>query len=354
MSNSNFSPFESNQSATILYYQSFSTGNHGGTKRSRQIAHSLRIAKKSVVEVVPEKSFFILASALLKFPFYFVRYFRYGLTVRGLIKASILHDTLCKLVNVASDIVVETDRNRGILLALVAARLGLRVTACPHNVEFLVPDRSAGNAFRNLAALQRCEIGAFRAANRILAISHFDKAVIDCLVECCELLPFRPVEADAARLEAIRRSRVTRSRTGTVLCLGSVGNPPTMAAFQKYLPDLAGVLDGKVKLVVAGTGTESLRPQLPAVTVLGAVSDAELTSLLERADVAVIPVRQTSGFLTRLAELNAAGLPTIVLGEYLDASLSSYDNMHHVLSINQCVEKINALMAIYPDRAVIQ
>jgi hypothetical protein len=217
-----------------------------------------------------------------------------------------------------TSVMMEVAPNRDIVLANVLASLKVPFTAWPHNVEFMVPGQHQ-SYFRSRPAAFAAELRAYRAAQSVQTISRFDAFVLRALgLSNVAVTPYEPPEEDRQALDAIREARRSSRKQG-ILMLGSIGNPPTREGMTRLLQMIAARNDGR-RYVLAGYGTEALKPLAPPrVEVLGSVSADRLRDLMIQTEALLIYQPPTSGMLTRMVEAATAGIPTYVMGGYLQA-----------------------------------
>ena len=237
---------------------------------------------------------------------------------------------------------------------------GSKVVVLPHNIEFLVPDREVLSRFRSYRGLRETELFIFQGADKVFTISKFDSAIVESIGGIAQCLSYWPCKEDESALLRIRDKRKSRrARTHTAVCVGTIHHGPTRRGFEAYLPILAEELGSKYQVLVLGNGTEALSNKIPNVKVLGTVSAEILAEVLEDVDFAVIPVLQTSGMLTRLSDLNCAGVPILCLGDHVGVQLISDDNIkilnqrNLILSIVEAfplVAEISARLSAGPSR----
>lgn len=197
----------------------------------------------------------------------------------------------------------------------VAHRLGVPYVLFPQNIEFLV--RGAKLPDPGLEFVRETE--AIRGAVQVACISDQDAAICETFNENVLLVPYRPSELELQRLDLVGVRRETTPRAG-YLALGSAMNSSTHPGFLAVVRLLRERGVPPDEILVAGYGTEMLRGALETeCVVMGGVEPAVLDDLLARCHGVVVHQRQTSGFLTRLVELNRCGVPVLVAGGYRQA-----------------------------------
>jgi len=163
-------------------------------------------------------------------------------------------------------------------------------------------------------------LDAYRNAERIFTISELDKAVLQCLGLSAVCFPyFPPKEVCSFLLNVARERQVANKRF--VLLLGSVINPPTKAGMEALIQELRGSKAVTYDVRVAGYGTNKLDYLAsPRIEICGEVSSDKLRELLVGCEFVLMKQNQSSGFATRLIELNLCEVPVIVIGDYIQAN----------------------------------
>jgi glycosyltransferase involved in cell wall biosynthesis len=126
-------------------------------------------------------------------------------------------------------------------------------------------------------------------------------------------LPYFPTQKTHADLQKICSLRRKTSSDGSVLFLGTFGNPPTASAMLQTINQYKR-RQRDFEIVLAGFGTERILKQvdLPfGVRVAGQVSDEELVRLLATCRFALAHQSSGTGALTKLAEFLVADVPVI-------------------------------------------
>lgn len=301
---------------------------HGGTLRSMQIREALNERIEDVCEI--EFDYQLKRASLLRaiplLSLSVLKKLSDGLTLPGLLKLISLRAQVRSKVERGSVVFLETCGINSILLGMALRMHGCRVVSFPHNIEALVRGVNT-RMVRDEFSWMRFEVELYRVSSGVYTISEFDCAVLGCFGVSAECFPYFPSSSRLKWLEGIRELRSESSKSTNLLLFSSVNNPPTRIAVADFLNDFLNA-DGlsDFKLVVAGRGTDQFRSQASSqVEVLGEVSNDVAESLQVDADLSIIPALQTTGFLTKLIENNLMRLPSLVLGDYLQAqSLEDY------------------------------
>lgn len=316
------------------------SNRHGGVRRTSQISESLKSRYRSnyfcldiySAKTKPIKTLALLVLNILPF---LSLVFGSSLDCRQSISAIIL------LFKIRSYLKLNCIRPEALVFACETCYPGpsLPIThylqllnystiVFPHNIEYLVPG-SVGRFRENLALrskLFQIEMNVMRNSKKVLTISPFDSAILQCLSVNAELFPYYPSEADLQNIYTVRTSRKLRkhscSNSKSFLVLGNVHNPPSFEGMSDVLSLISSSKEFKnFNFVVAGYGTDKLQAYSQSnISVLGAVSSSKLMTLLVNCEAALISQSQTTGMLTRLVELNLSMVPVIMASAYLQAS----------------------------------
>ncbi len=296
---------------------------HGGVKRSNQIR-----------EVLSESGFSFLTfprtkEAALRLAFRYPHLFAFhvlawlvrsiflGLTLKGVFyltaHAIFLHRATRK--GKPDLIALELSAGHNMLIGRLIWEMRVPYICLPQNVEFLVPNQRTPY-FRNARQSFEWEREAYRHAHMNFAISNFDASVIASLGANATVLWYYPIRSDAERFSRISTHRKCRGKSSFFLILGTVHNPPTRIGMEALLRSISSKPD--ISFIVAGFGTEELsRYESRNIQILGGVTDDILDNLLRETEGVVISQIQTSGFLTRIVDLNLCSVPIYFVTQYL-------------------------------------
>lgn len=190
-----------------------------------------------------------------------------------------------------------------------------------HNVEFLVPREQY---HPNSGIDYELERDAMRHALHCVTISESDARIARIFSRSVSVLPYYPSAKDCDRFDSIRTARRKRGPDmlpASVAVMGTVANWPTLVGMRELANWLGQASDdgADVEFRIVGYNTERYFSDCGRCRVLGSVSDAELDRVLVASTSVVIHQAPTSGFLTRLVELNLAGVPVAVNDDYEQA-----------------------------------
>lgn len=149
-----------------------------------------------------------------------------------------------------------------------------------------------------------------------LFISKLEAGLVGGLGLTAGYYPYLPVGAIRDRLISIRQKRAnTRQEAGLFILIGTASYGPIRKACQWLIQQARDHgLPGGVRIIVAGSGTETLlKPEesVSGIELKGWVEQEEMDELLLRARAVLVPQRFGFGVPTRIAELSCAGLPAI-------------------------------------------
>lgn len=218
------------------------------------------------------------------------------------------------------DFLWENTNDRDMLYLLKAT--GHRVIGMPHNIESLVRGKSAIALGAEVANLRHCDA--------VFTISKEETWLLRLMGLNAHYLPYYPPQAAESFLLAIRRKREQRipKSCNVFTLLGSATNAPTRSGMQALM-DYAATQDLPFKLIVAGYGTESLKPVTNSQIIFrGTLSNEELEKLLIDVDGVIIFQPPTTGALTRIPEMLLAGIPVF-------ANFNAVRNYFNISGIEQ-------------------
>jgi len=211
-----------------------------------------------------------------------------------------------------------------------AANAGVPIVYDAYNCEFLLksqmlPDTQTGR--RLLEEVRQTEGGASRSSALVLSVSAEDCQNLQTLYGTpsdrfvmvhngvdLPRVPFTPIAVRQRNrerwLDALRRRGAGRGLTALATFIGSWHLPNNEAALS--IVELARSLP-EVGFLLVGSHTGSLRriPLSSNVFLLGEVSDAVKTTVLETVDVALAPLMTGSGTNLKVVEYLAAGIPVV-------------------------------------------
>lgn len=314
---------------TVVHLSSslWSAQRHGGVRRSEQIVHDIgrvydelpvlscsRITRTwrvrpTVALPTAWRALCLLLQGVLS-PRGFVRYLTYGTSIAQFLathKPGLVTLELCPGVSmIAGDIV---------------RRSGVPYVVFPQNLEFLVPSPRPEVTFRNFVGAYEIEALLYRQARKVFAISGFDATILKCMGVDAGVWSSYPPEEDVVRFAKIRDARQANAADRSeVLVLGTAINPPTHAGMSALLHAVRTSSSWTHRINVVGFGTDTLdNGGSPYINIVGPVANDALDDLMIRSAFALIYQPPTTGFLTRLVDLNLAGIPVAVIGGYQQA-----------------------------------
>lgn len=232
----------------------------------------------------------------------------------------------------------------------VASLLKVPIIGLPHNLESLVPFQKSLHTKKEGLEWLNEELNLLKFCNAIFTISREENWLLTLLNYKARYLPYFPtLEVEKYYLDI--RSKRDVSEKQFFLLLGTVSNPPTRQAFIdliEYFND--NTLDHVVK--ICGFETESLKSQIALtnenIELVGSVNQDHLTNLLIHCKGLIINQRPSSGALTKISELQVAGIPTLANA----LALRSYYNipgLYSYASLNDLKKLMEADNLYAPD-----
>jgi len=312
----------------ILHFSVFlgQAKRHGGVKRSEQLAEMLSVFDTISINpyvALKQATFIIFRNPLiliesLVFGLYLLLF--HGLGLLGFIKFVLRAPCLIKETRACDFDLLFLEVSLGVSIPFMRYLnwKKIKYIAAPHNVEFLVPFQNR-SGFRDKKYLFSSEVYGYQNALEVLTICEYDLSILRNLEVKVFSYPYYPTKKDLLRFDSIRRNRESNKQTDSFLLLGTVSNTPTYEGFKKLLDEL--LLYGKeMQFKVVGFGTECFKKyESNNVQVLGSLPDDELDILLVTAKGVLINQPQTTGFLTRIIDLNICSIPMYLTSEYYQA-----------------------------------
>lgn len=260
--------------------------------------------------------------------------------MRGFVRYLVYGSSIAQFIAFHSPKLITLELCPGICMIAgdIVRRTGIPYVVFPQNLEFLVPNPKSDSTFRDFSAAYEVESLIYRSAQKVCAISEFDATILKCMAVEASVWPAYPSSSDLVRLERIRETRLNNpARRNEVLVIGTVENPPTFAGMCKLLEAVRTSQSWMSPITVVGFGTQQLgSADSRVVNILGSVSNEALDDLMVRCAFALIYQPPTTGFMTRLLELNLAGIPVAVLGGYQQAmtlrafGVRSFDDLERI------------------------
>lgn len=219
----------------------------------------------------------------------------------------------------SSRFLIEVCRGANTYIAYWLANRGWKVAVAPQNVESLVPNPRLTR--RDEVMQYQMERGIYEHAHCTLCISDVDAYIVRCMGATAATVPYFPGPKDIVRFNEVRNSRRHAAEAFKLLYVGTVHNQPTLAGLKNLSERFSASFPEPWTLHVVGYGTEVACEMSHArILVEGAVSDARLNTLLTECAAILLSQPATTGFLTRLVEMNLCGIPSFVNEEYLPAA----------------------------------
>ena len=185
-----------------------------------------------------------------------------------------------------------------------------KVLLLTHNIEYLVPFHK--HLFKEMDA-KKFEMRSWRLADSIITNSEFDAKIISQYIS-------KPIDVindypTPSRIKKLGYKKwLPDPKDKFYLAFGAASNPPTLASLKRVRDLFVGNFPEK-KLIIFGKNTHKIR-SANNVVCLGYLDHASCLNLQLRCQAVVFDNIFTSGFLTKLYELNYLGVPVIDFGEY--------------------------------------
>lgn len=217
----------------------------------------------------------------------------------------------------------------------LAKECGYAVIALPQNVE------SPKGTVQSAAGLAG-EATALSMADRIFCIAEEESWLLANLGLSSDFLPYYPVRAKCAAMEAIaRRRKAGVPSDAPWVVLGGANHPPTLEGMRTLLRWIQPGLHDGARLLVGGFGTEKLAAEFsgPGIEFLGTLSGLQMENLMAGALGILVHQDRGAGALTRIPEALLARVP-VVASRLAARSTRGYEG----LSVYDSREELLALM----------
>lgn len=194
-------------------------------------------------------------------------------------------------------------------------QVGCKLICFPHNLESLVPGQVSSISGKASPSWFDEELLQFKQCDHIFTISREEEWLLSLYGIPCSWLPYYPAEEVVADLLEIRKFRKENGHENFFLIFGSFFYPPIRNGINEII-EFTKNNNLSVPLKIAGFGSEeilNLHSNLPAsIEILGAVTTRELLDLQRRCKGIIINQQVSSGALTKLVEIQLAGIPVVV------------------------------------------
>ena len=189
----------------------------------------------------------------------------------------------------------------------LAKKHGFAVIALPQNVESL---KGTAQSAAGLAG----EATALSMADRIFCIAEEESWLLANLGLSSDFLPYHPVRAKCADMEAIARRREAGLPSDAPwVVLGGANHPPNREGMGTLLRWIQPELREGTRVVVGGFGTEKLAAEFPGsgIEFLGTLSGRQMEDLMAGARGILVHQDRGAGALTRIPEALLARVPVV-------------------------------------------
>ena len=322
----------------IIHVKGFDNSSqirHGGIKRTEQLSQFFKNHSHSYEEFEKKPVINFLSTTLLA-PLFFLKtsyfilkcFIFFGLSLHGSLKLMLIHPQFLKFIKIHFDkdttLVIEGNSGVNLFLALYCSIKKIQFNFFPHNIEFVVKQKN--KFYCKSYYLFEVEKRVFNSANKNYCISNLDCDIVKLFnPNNSKLLKFYPASKDLIKFKNIQKLRL-KSTKDIVLLLGTIKNEPTKKGIENFLnnKDLVKSFSKIGKICVAGIGTENLICS-DKINLLGSISDNNLFSKLVRTKFLIINQPPTSGFLTKIIEMNLCNIPQVITSNYSQAkNLENY------------------------------
>lgn len=205
-------------------------------------------------------------------------------------------------------------------------QLGCKLIAFPHNLESLVPGQNSAVSNKPSPLWLYEELDQLRLCDHVFTISEEEQWFLSLNNIKSTYYPYFPTKILTEKLLSIRKRREDNVTNNFYLMFGSFFYEP----IGKGLIEVLKVLnETHIHVKITGFGCDAIFNDLDYalnknIEPLGETTPSELNDLLATCKGVIINQALSSGALTKLKELQLAGVP-VVLNE---ASTRSFKNVH--------------------------
>lgn len=211
----------------------------------------------------------------------------------------------------------ESPKAENVLYPLLLKRRHCKIVGFCHNLESLVPAQTSGLSRKQAPDWLNEEVAALKLCDVVFTSSKEEALLLRLFRVNARYFPYFPPREVVDWLEEIkelRRGLPSSNSRKKILMLGSAFNPPTRTGMLDRIHFFSVNAVDSIELHIAGFGTELL--QVPEshpenLHIHGPLSNDELKNLLASVNAVLLHQPTTTGALTRIPEMNLAGVPVI-------------------------------------------
>ncbi len=203
---------------------------------------------------------------------------------------------------------------------------GFKLIAFPHNLESLVPGQSSPFSKLQSPDWLQEELDQLKLCDHVFTISEEEQWFLSLNNIKSTYYPYFPTQIQYNNLLKIRIERQKLDQGGFYLMFGSFFYQPIGTGLLQILKPL-NTTDSQI--IISGFGSENIIGSIDFklnsnIKIIGSTSTTELNDLLVRCKGVIVNQSGSSGALTKLKELQIAGVPVILNSE----STRSFKNIH--------------------------
>lgn len=231
-------------------------------------------------------------------------------------------------------------------MPLIAKKVGLKVIAVPHNMESLVYSQKSHKTpkVKSPDWLEE-ELEYLSWSDDIFCISREEYWLLSLTMQSSNVyyLPYTAPKEVFSDLLKIRDLRTSKSIKNEILILGSAINPPTLHGMKLLKKELEQEIYKKITFNFVGFGVTRLQTEkdnfASNIVIHDSVSNDELKTFLTQAERVIIYQIPSTGALTKINELQTAGIPVLVNA----TSARSYYNKSGIV-VFETLEQLKTLL----------
>lgn len=237
------------------------------------------------------------------------------------------------------------------IVPIAAKEEGIPILGICHNLNSLVKEkRSYFNNLNSPLWLSQ-EISILKLCNNIISISQEENWLLNLHDIASYYLPYdvnySSYLKDSFRKINTDRTKIVNNNENFFLILGTAHNLPTYNGMKELLE---WIKDSNFKFRVAGFGTEVFKEyQSLNIDILGAISQESLLDSFLKCKAVIINGNWSSGALTKIPELVAAGVP-IIANYAAVRSQASFNHIYTYLFKNDLIKLLEIDNYLAPSK----
>jgi hypothetical protein len=261
----------------------------------------------------------------------------------------------------ANIVLWECTRSDNFFVPIIAKKFKKKVIALPHNLESLVPQQKSSISLKTSPLWFNEEIMYLSTCDKVFCISKEEVLFLKLFGIDSHYLPYFPTKGIEIYFKNIRDKRENlpkqKDTCKKLLMIGSANNQPTRLGMIDRIKYFSSLESRLINLTIAGFHTQTLCEDIPIpehIKIAGTLNSLELEKELLHTDAILIHQSASTGALTRITEMQVAGIPMILNFEsarnyYNIEGLYVYENDNQLMEILKSKTFGDVLLPIRPS-----